>query len=125
MPGWNEGMIMSSALYRYEYEKNLFAQMSSPSDLYPRAEDAIVWIPAGTSGLLVYFDGIVNKNGAEVAKSLDNIMVYDPASNKWFTQTATGVIPQNRKRFCADVAWASDFSSYNMRVLVYAGKSFP
>ena len=33
---------------------------------------------------------------------------------KWYTQTATGDVPESRRKFCGGVTWASDQSSYNV-----------
>jgi hypothetical protein len=49
-----------------------------------------------------------------VANSRQNIHIYDVASSKWYTQTATGNIPGARRQFCAGATWADDQSSYNM-----------
>ncbi|KAJ4235501.1 hypothetical protein NW757_013501, partial [Fusarium falciforme] len=76
----------------------------------------MVWIPAGDpQGLLVYMGGIVSThgNGTTAPQPFDKIFVYDATGNSWSTQTATGEIPQNRRQFCVDVAWAPDKSSFN------------
>jgi hypothetical protein len=45
---------------------------------------------------------------------MDTIYIYDLASSKWYTQTASGDVPENRRKFCAGATWAKDHSSYNM-----------
>lgn len=116
MYGWNQGRTMSSDFYRYEYDTNKFTPVNSPADNLPRAEGVMVWIPSGDTGLLVYFGGIVSpdNNGTQAPQPFDEIFVFDPSENAWFTQTATGEIPSNRRLFCGDAAWAPDRSSYNM-----------
>jgi hypothetical protein len=116
MQGWTQPPAMTSNLYRYEYDTNKFTPANPPTDQLPRAEGAMVWIPAGDTGLLVYFGGLVDPygNGTQSPQPMNKILVYDPSENTWYTQTAVGVIPQTRRRFCADVAWAPDQSSYNM-----------
>lgn len=115
MKGWTQAPAMTSNFYKYAYDTSKFTTANSP-DKIPRAEGALLWIPAGDTGLLVYLGGIMDPygNGTQAPQPMDKIMVYDPSQNTWFTQTATGVIPQTRRRFCADVAWAPDQSSYNM-----------
>jgi hypothetical protein len=116
MRGWTGGRRMSSNFYKFDYESNKTTLANSP-DTKARAEGAMVWIPAGDTGLLVYFGGVVasDTNTTTMApQSLDKIFVFDPSTNSWYTQTATGEIPQNRRQFCADAAWAPDRSSYNM-----------
>jgi len=115
MKGWTSPRAMTSAMYKYEYDANKFVPANSPSDSLARAEGSMVWIPAGDTGMLVYFGGIFDQgNGTSAAQPMNKILVYDPSTNAWFTQTATGEVPENRRLFCADVAWAPDRSSYNM-----------
>jgi hypothetical protein len=117
MYGWTQPQNMSSAFYTYQYDNSEFEMLNSPSDNFPRAEGVMVWIPAGDSGgLIVYFGGLVSPygNATTAAQPLDQIFVYDPSTSAWYTQTAVGEIPENRRRFCGDVAWAPDYSSYNM-----------
>ncbi|KAG7406769.1 Kelch repeat-containing protein [Fusarium oxysporum f. sp. rapae] len=116
---------MSSNFYTYAYDTNEFTQGYGP-DKNPRAEGAMVWIPAGDpSGLIVYLGGIVDPhgNGTVAPQPLDQIFVYDATGNLWSTQTATGEIPQNRAQFCVDVAWAPDNSSFN--IYLWGGLSVP
>jgi hypothetical protein len=116
MRGWPQGRTMSSGFYKYEYDSNTTTIANAPDEL-PRAEGALLWIPAGDTGLLVYFGGVVSSDGSgttEAPQPLDEIFVYDPSTNAWETQKATGDIPQNRRQFTSGVAWAPDKSSYNM-----------
>lgn len=115
MPGWSRPPAMSLNFYKYDYDTNNLTLMNSPDGL-PRAEGAMAWIPAGNTGLIVYFGGLVDLsgNGGTDPQSLNKILVYDPLGNAWFTQTATGQIPEDRSRFCIAAAWAPDRSSYNM-----------
>jgi hypothetical protein len=116
MRGYTGAPKMGGDFYKYDYDANKFSLLNSPDKL-GRSEGAMVWIPAGDDpGLLVYLGGLVDSTGTGVStpQPMNKIMVFDPASSAWFTQTAVGQIPQNRSRFCADVAWAPDKSSYNM-----------
>lgn len=114
MRGWIGPPTMSSNFYRYDYEANKLNPVNPPDKL-GRAEGGITWIPAGDNGLLVYLGGMVDPgNGTKMPQPLDKILIYDPQTNGWFKQTATGEIPQHRAQFCMDAAWAPDRSSYNM-----------
>lgn len=116
MSGWLQPPTMSSNFYKYEYDTEQFTLAASP-DNKARAEGGMVWLPVGDpEGVLLYFGGIVSNgpNGTTAPQPLDEIFVFDATGNSWYTQKATGDIPQNRARFCADVAWAPDRSSYNM-----------
>lgn len=116
MSGWTQPRTMSSSLYTFAYDGNTFALAASP-DTNPRAEGGMVWIPAGdTHGLLVYMGGLVSPygNGTTAPQPLDEVFVFDASGNSWSVQKTTGEIPQNRRQFCVDVAWAPDKSSFNM-----------
>jgi hypothetical protein len=45
-----------------------------------------------------------------------DIGIYDIASKTWYTQKASGQIPEDRKQFGGGVSWPSDLSSFNMYV---------
>ncbi|RYP38290.1 hypothetical protein DL767_002621 [Monosporascus sp. MG133] len=124
MRGWTQDKAMTSSFYRYGYDSNT-TTVINPPDTLPRAEGAMVWIPAGDTGLLVYFGGLVSPygNGTTAPQPLDTILIYDPSTNDWFTQTATGDIPQNRRQHCVGAAWAADRSSYN--IYLWGGASVP
>ncbi|KAK8927540.1 Kelch repeat-containing protein [Metarhizium anisopliae] len=125
MSGWTKSRTMSSSFYSYAYEAGTFTQAAGP-DNNTRAEGAMVWIPAGDiQGLLVYMGGVVANpgNGTVAPQPFDKIFVFDATGNSWLTQTATGVVPQNRRQFCIDVAWAPDRSSYN--IYLWGGLSVP
>ncbi|KAF9776710.1 hypothetical protein IL306_005077 [Fusarium sp. DS 682] len=116
---------MSSSFYTYAYDTDTFTQAAVP-DENPRAEGAMVWIPAGDAlGLIVYMGGMVIPHDKDTAapQPFDEIFVFDAAGNSWSKQTATGEIPQNRRQFCIDVAWAPDKSSFN--IYLWGGLSMP
>ncbi|KID89712.1 Galactose oxidase/kelch, beta-propeller [Metarhizium guizhouense ARSEF 977] len=127
MSGWTQRRTMSSNFYQYDYEADKFTEKTIPGDdNKTRAEGAMVWIPAGdTKGLLVYMGGVVSNssNGTVEPQPLDKIFVFDASADIWSTQTATGEIPQNRRQFCMDVAWAPDKSSFN--IYLWGGLSVP
>jgi hypothetical protein len=45
--------------------------------------------------------------------------MYDVSSGRWYTETASGDVPDQRRRFCAGATWAKDRSSYNMCVACF------
>ncbi|RFN44933.1 hypothetical protein FIE12Z_10828 [Fusarium flagelliforme] len=116
MSGWTDERSMTSNFYRYSYDSGEFTQEAGIGK-QPRAEGGMVWIPAGDSlGLLVYLGGIVDPHGnnTEAPQPFDEVFVFDANGNRWSTQTTTGEIPQNRRQFCVDVAWAPDKSTFNI-----------
>jgi hypothetical protein len=115
MFGWAGPPIATSTLIKYNMDSNSWTNNTGPDNVR-RAEGAMVYIPAGDGGMLVYFGGVTDPylNGTVVGQPMDSILIYDVVSSKWYTQRATGVIPGMRRRFCAGVTWAPDQSSYNM-----------
>ncbi|RMJ15809.1 hypothetical protein CDV36_004512 [Fusarium kuroshium] len=125
MTGWDDPRTMSSNFYAYNYDTGEFTNLESP-DKQARAEGGMVWLPAGDAlGLLVYMGGLVSEEGedSEDPQPFDEVFVFDAQSNRWFTQKTTGQIPQNRRQFCIDVAWAPDKSSFN--IYLWGGLSAP
>jgi len=76
----------------------------------------MIFIPASDAGMLVYFGGISTPYGNDtmVGMPMTTIFIYDIAGGKWYNQTASGDVPEMRRRFCAGATWAQDQSSYNM-----------
>lgn len=113
---WEGERTTMSYMVKYEMDRNRWTNTSGPDDI-GRAEGAMVYIPAGDAGMLVYIGGVADegRNGSGVkGQPMDEILVYDVLSFKWYTQKASGDVPDERSRFCAGVAWAEDRSSYNM-----------
>ncbi len=115
VPNWSGGPIATSTLIKYEMDSGVWTNSTGPDNV-PRAEGVMVYLPASASGLLVYFGGITAPydNATMVESPMDTIYIYDIASSRWYTQTATGEVPLARRRFCAGASWAEDQSSYNM-----------
>lgn len=107
----------TSYMVKYEMDRNSWTNTSGPDDI-GRAEGAMVYIPAGDAGMLVYVGGVKDegRNGSAEAQPMDEVLVYDVLSFKWYTQKASGDVPDSRSLFCAGVTWAEDRSSYNMCV---------
>lgn len=74
-------------------------------------------------GLMVIMGGLDPGQNLSLGSSLaqedtsftkfDNITLYDPYIDRWYTQTATGDIPAARKWFCA-VSVKGDNGTYEM-----------
>ncbi|KAK1751333.1 hypothetical protein QBC47DRAFT_329977 [Echria macrotheca] len=124
VPGWNGPPQASNRLIKYTMDTNTWSNLTGPDNVR-RAEGAMVYIPAGDAGMLVYFGGSddLYGNGTLTPEPLDRIYLFDIANTKWYSQMATGRIPENRRRFCAGATWAQDQSSYN--IYIYGGAGFP
>jgi hypothetical protein len=112
-PGYTGDPDAVSSLIKYDMDSNSWTTNAGP-DAIGRAEGVMVYIPASDRGLLIYFGGITQNNGTTAGSPMDTILIYDVASSKWYTQTASGDVPEMRRRFCAGATWAQDRSSYNM-----------
>lgn len=101
-------------MVKYEMDNNRWTNTSGPDDV-GRAEGAMVYIPAGGAGVLVYMGGVKDGGKWSVTRQpMDEVLVHDVLSFKWYKQKANGHVPETRSRFCAGVTWAEDRSSYNM-----------
>ncbi|KAK3995972.1 autophagy-related protein 3 [Cladorrhinum sp. PSN332] len=122
--GWTADPVAVSGLVKYSMDTNSWTNNTGP-DSIGRAEGAMVFIPISDGGMLVYFGGVqdLKGNGTVVGQPMDQIFLYDVLSSKWYTQNATGHVPQMRRRFCAGAAWAQDRSSYN--IYLYGGAGMP
>ncbi|CAG8955611.1 hypothetical protein HYFRA_00009565 [Hymenoscyphus fraxineus] len=120
--GWTGPPMATNSLIKYDMERNTWFNITGP-DKTGRAEGAMVYVPASDDGLLVHFGGVdVGPNGTQTPNPMNTIRIYDIRSTKWYNQTATGDVPPNRKRFCADSAWSADRTSYN--IYLYGGLGF-
>ncbi|KAF2847935.1 hypothetical protein T440DRAFT_455188 [Plenodomus tracheiphilus IPT5] len=122
-PDWQGPPLATSGLMRFDFSTGELKNISGPDDS-GRAEGHLTYLPLSDAGLLVYFGGIEDQyhNGSYAAANMTDIHIYDLASSKWYTQTASGDIPPTRRQFCADVAWPDDQSSYN--IYMYGGYGF-
>lgn len=113
--GWSGWPVATSTLIKYDMDAGVWTNNTGPDNV-PRAEGVMVYLPASTGGVLVYFGGVTAPygNNTMVESPMDAIYIYDIESTRWYTQTATRDVPLARRRFCAGAAWAPDQSSYNM-----------
>ncbi|KAE8152936.1 hypothetical protein BDV25DRAFT_127561 [Aspergillus avenaceus] len=121
VPSWGaQSPLALSTFLHYNMLENEWTNTSGP-DTVGRAEGAMVYLPAGDSGLLVYLGGlqVPKDNNTVMAQPMNEILIYDIAGSKWYKQKATGDVPDGRRRFCAGATWAEDRSSYN--IYVYGG----
>ncbi|KAL2888299.1 Kelch repeat-containing protein [Ceratocystis lukuohia] len=119
---WSSSVPVATAnLLSYDMDAQSWQNASAPDDGLRRAEGVMVYLPMSDQGMLVYFGGVIDQfaNGTIKAQEMDSILLYDIANARWYTQRASGDIPGNRRRFCADAAWAKDRSSYN--IYLYGG----
>ncbi|KAE8378052.1 hypothetical protein BDV26DRAFT_262411 [Aspergillus bertholletiae] len=124
VPDWgSQNPQALSSFLQYDMLQNTWTNSSGP-DTIGRAEGAMVYIPA-SEGMLVYIGGVQapSNNGTTVGQPMDEILLYDISGSKWYTQKATGQIPERRRKFCAGVTWAQDYSSYN--IYLYGGLGAP
>ncbi|OCL04949.1 hypothetical protein AOQ84DRAFT_106417 [Glonium stellatum] len=126
VPAWGGVPMPTTNLIIYDMIGNSWKNTTGP-DSIPRAEGVMVYLPVSDRGMLVYFGGLQFPHGpgnyTATGVPMSEIHLYDIVSGKWYTQTATGNVPDMRRRFCAGAAWAQDRSSYN--IYLYGGASMP
>ncbi|KAK7908278.1 hypothetical protein PG985_015581 [Apiospora marii] len=123
-PGWTGPRAATTGLVKYDMDANEFKPLLGPTDGIKRAEGVMVYLPISDRGMLVYFGGVQDPgNGSSIGQPMDTIHLFDIASSKWYTQHASGDVPDMRRRFCAGDAGAPDQSSYN--IYLYGGLGFP
>lgn len=72
--------------------------------------------PFGINGVLIVIGGSgpVGTNVVPVFALFNNITVFDPFEQKWYSQTATWDVPEPRQDFCVVGIQGSDNSTYEM-----------
>ncbi|OCL01372.1 hypothetical protein AOQ84DRAFT_403499 [Glonium stellatum] len=107
-----------STMLIFDMLGNTFTTSPGPDEV-PRAEGSMLYLPVGDGGFLVYFGGVQQPYGNWTVVA--NIFLYDIANNLWYNETATGDVPESRRRFCAGATWADDRTSYN--IYLFGGAS--
>ncbi|PBP16800.1 cell wall anchored protein [Diplocarpon rosae] len=122
--GWSGGPLATNSLIKYDMNTNDWTNNTGPADSLPRAEGVMLYVPASDDGLLVYFGGVTApyNNETFLPAPMTTIQIYDIRSSKWYTQDTVGNAPLSRRRFCAGVVAAQDYSSYN--IYLYGGLGF-
>jgi len=72
---------------------------------------------SGSEGIMVMIGGIMPANSWDTGgalRSMTNITIFDPSSQSWYSQTATGDVPSSRKNLCIVGAQSSNYSTYEM-----------
>ncbi|KAB8266455.1 hypothetical protein BDV30DRAFT_245220 [Aspergillus minisclerotigenes] len=123
VPNWgSQSSRALSTMLQYDMLQNTWTNSSGP-DTIGRAEGSMVYIPA-SDGMLVYIGGVQSaNNGTTIGQPMDEILLYDISGGKWYSQKATGDVPDQRRKFCAGATWAEDYSSYN--IYLYGGLGAP
>ncbi|KAK5664257.1 hypothetical protein OQA88_475 [Cercophora sp. LCS_1] len=123
-PDWSGVPVATTGMVKYDMDSNSWSNITGP-DSIRRAEGVMVFLPIGDGGMLVYFGGIQDlyANGTVAGQPMEQILLYDVLSSKWYKQNATGDVPEMRARFCAGASWAPDQSSYN--IYLYGGAGMP
>ncbi len=82
----------------------------------------------GTAGLLVAFGGHTSPNISQFVDGtaylfMSNVSIFDPSTQLWYHQEATGDVPSQRDRFCVVGVNSGDQNTYGIRLrldLIYS-----
>ncbi|KAE8163035.1 hypothetical protein BDV40DRAFT_264045 [Aspergillus tamarii] len=111
--GYATGMI------QFNTTTGTLTQLDAP--FTPVQQGALVYLPAGEMGVLVFVGGEVPSikdgiNATLTPNQWNYVWVYDIAENKWYNQTTTGSVA-SRTQFCAVVEQDPSTSSYQIYVI--------
>lgn len=110
-----------------------WSQTVLPSQITPRADASMVWVPMGSKGSLIVIGGVPapsdiygylnttqsNQNNNLGPSLMTTIPVYDVAGQVWYTQQTSGNSPPTTAQACAVVASPRDGSSH--QIYLYGG----
>ncbi|KAL2863953.1 putative cell wall anchored protein [Aspergillus lucknowensis] len=116
--------VYATGMIQFNTTTQEFSLLDAP--FTPVQEGALVHIPVGELGVLVYFGGEVpsvqSGTNAELTPNTWNyVQIYDIASGEWYNQTTTGDV-RPRTQFCASVV--HDSSSSSFQIYVISGADF-
>ncbi|EPS39852.1 hypothetical protein H072_6347 [Dactylellina haptotyla CBS 200.50] len=128
--GYEGNDVAISGLLIYDMVGNTWTNQTVP-DSQRRVEGVMLYVPLSDDGLLVVFGGMRVVDGDPnnaTTIPMSEISVYNIASNTWYTQTATGEIPPDRRLFCAGVAsgeapWYNGTELLVHNIYLYGGAS--
>jgi hypothetical protein len=119
----SEGNIAVEGLLTYDFGTSRWSNSSSAGaaqSAHPVQAEAVFMPNFGEVGLLAFLGGDSPPNqtyqyeeGAALV-DMSNITIYDPHSETWYHQTATGSIPPPRSEFCAVGSAPTDNGTYEM-----------
>ncbi|KAL2066756.1 hypothetical protein VTL71DRAFT_2828 [Oculimacula yallundae] len=77
-------------------------------------------------GLVIFIGGVAYSDAVVGAslRSMSKIDIYNPSTQKWYTQSASGDVPSGRKNFCMTGAQGKNQSTYEIFVYGGAGLEF-
>lgn len=112
--GFPGNATAQQGLVTYDMTRDLWNNITL-IDGVSRAEGLLLHLPVSDSGMLAYLGGVQQSdNGTYVGSPMDQIYLFDIASQRFYMQPTSGTAPPMRRRFCGGVSWPLDRSSYNM-----------
>ncbi|XDG04795.1 hypothetical protein ABKA04_004410 [Annulohypoxylon sp. FPYF3050] len=100
---------------------NSISTLTLGKGISPNDGGTMVYVRKGLSGILLSIGGR-ERLAKSTLSPFSNISVYDISSDTWYTQKATGDIPNTRSDFCAGVSAAPDDSSFQVTIHGGAGE---
>ncbi|KAB8264201.1 hypothetical protein BDV32DRAFT_135551 [Aspergillus pseudonomiae] len=109
----------ATGMIQFNTTTGTFTQFDAP--FTPVQQGALVYLPVGEKGILVFVGGEVPSiqngiNATLTPNPWNHAWVYDIAGNKWYNQTTSGSVA-SRTQFCAVVEQDLSTSSYQIYVI--------
>jgi hypothetical protein len=98
------GPMPLPGLLTYNMSSSTWANLSAPTPYATSNFGQAACLPFGSDGLVMFFGGGSNSvtDPAQFSPLLfDNLTFYNPVTEEWFWQLASGEIPINRNAFCS------------------------
>ena len=118
-----EGNTTVGGLLTYDFGTSSWSNSSSAGaaqSTYSVQAEAVFMPNFGKAGVLAFLGGDSPPNQTyyyeqgSALTDMSNITIYDPDSQTWYHQTATGSVPPPRSEFCAVGSAPTDNGTYEM-----------
>ena len=116
-PSLTYEFVFSSGLLTFDFETGLLQNSTNvPTAVHAWANvGGMIGVSAfGQRGTLIAIGGGPGQSELGTSAPLNNITIFDIASQTWLSQTATGDIPTPRSDFCAVGVQGGDNSTFEM-----------
>lgn len=103
------------SMTQYDFTTQVWTTNTLPGGIGKTLDGGLIALDhVGEEGVLVFLGGQEQISTGEPMRSMKTIWVYDVATSQWYSQVATGEIPDGRRQSCFFMVPAPDYSSYQI-----------